>query len=334
MGTVYVTCEDSILKKLDERLVIVGPERNVILDVPLLRVEAVLVYGRATVTPALVMDLLERRIPLTFLSVFGRYLGCLQPELNKNSPLRTAQWQLTQQPERAVAVVRGFIRGKLANYRIACQRAQRDHGIDLSGAVIGLAQAIHHLTTTSQVDQLRGHEGNGSRIYFQSLPQLLRNPAFTFSQRVRRPPTDPVNALLSFGYALLRHECQSMLNIVGFDPYRGLLHCERYGRPNLALDLMEEFRPLVVDSVVLATLNREILQPTDFTVEAVSGAVRLTDGGRKVFLKQYEQRLNGTFKHPVLQKQCSFRQAIEWQARLLAKFALGTTDQYPPLILK
>ncbi|WP_218080767.1 type I-D CRISPR-associated endonuclease Cas1d [Anthocerotibacter panamensis] len=334
MGTVYITCEDSILKKQDERLWVVSPERVTLLDVPLLRVEAVVVLGRATVTPGLVAVLLERGIPLSFLTGTGRYLGCLQPELGKNSPLRSAQWRLAQCPERAEAVVQAFIRGKLANYRHGLQRAQRDHGLALEAPILALAQAIEALAVTRGVDQLRGHEGNGSRVYFGHFQHLVRHPEFTFQRRVRRPPTDPVNALLSFGYALLRHDCQSAVNIVGFDPYLGFLHCERYGRPNLALDLMEEFRPLIVDSVVLATLNRGMLTLSDFSTEAVSGAVRLSDKGRKLFLKQYELRMNSTFKHPVLQKQCSYRQALEWQARLLARYALGSTDKYPPLILK
>jgi CRISPR-associated protein Cas1 len=334
MGTVYVTCEDSILKKQDERLLVVGPERTKLLDVPLLRVEGIVLVGRATVTSSLVEELLERRIPLTFLTVSGRYLGALEPELGKNSPLRAAQWQLSQEPQRTAHVVQAFIRGKLANYRMSFQRAQRDHNLDLEASILALAQTIDSLTATADVDKLRGYEGLGSRIYFQHFNQLLRNQEFSFTQRVRRPPTDPINALLSFGYALLRHTCQSAVNIVGFDPYLGFLHYERYGRPNLALDMMEEFRPLVVDAVVLTLINRQMLKPEDFMTEPISNAVRLTDSGRKIFLKQFEQRLHGTFKHPVLQKQCSYRQSMEWQGRLLAKFALGSTDKYPPLILK
>ncbi len=334
MGTVYVTCEDSILKKQDERLIGVNSERVKVLDVPLLRVEGVVLVGRATVTSGLVAELLERRIPLTFLTLTGHYLGSLEPELGKNSPLRSAQWRLSQDPARTAHVVRAFIRGKLANYRVSFQRVQRDHDLDLGENITAIAQAIHALESVEDVDKLRGYEGLGSRIYFQSFSQLLRNSDFAFKQRVRRPPTDPVNALLSFGYALLRHTCQSAVNIVGFDPYLGFLHCERYGRPNLALDMMEEFRPLVVDATVLTLLNRQMLTTADFVTEPISQAVKLTDSGRKIFLKQFEQRLNTTFKHPILQKQCNYRQAAEWQGRLLAKFALGSTDKYPPLIMR
>ena len=147
-------------------------------------------------------------------------------------------------------------------------------------------------------------------------------------------PTDPVNALLSLGYALLRHDVQSAINIVGFDPYLGFLHRQRYGRSSLALDLMEEFRPLVVDAVVVSVINKKLLKPDDFLSEPVSGAVSLNQEGLRSFLRAYEMKKQTKFKHPVLQKQCTYQEAFEWQARLLAKYVLGETEQYPPLVLK
>lgn len=143
-----------------------------------------------------------------------------------------------------------------------------------------------------------------------------------------------MNALLSFGYALLRHDVQGAVNVVGFDPYLGYLHVQRYGRPGLALDLMEEFRPLVVDAMVLSAINRRSLTLADFTSELLSGAVSLSDDGRRTFLRLYEQKKQSQFKHPVLGRKCTYQEAFEIQARLLAKYLMGETHKYPPLVLK
>ena len=181
---------------------------------------------------------------------------------------------------------------------------------------------------------MRGLEGSGSAAYFGCFNQLIRNSQFSFTKRVRRPATDSVNSLLSFGYSLLRHDVQSAVNIVGFDPYLGYLHFDRYNRPSLALDLMEEFRPLVVDAVVLSILNKQLLTRADFVTEPLSGAVSLTSEGRKIFLTNYERKKQSEFKHPVMGRKCTYREAFELQARLLSKYLMGTTDKYPPLFLK
>lgn len=195
-------------------------------------------------------------------------------------------------------------------------------------------EAIAPIPKTNNINSLRGLEGAGSAAYFGSFNQMIRNQGFEFVTRNRRPPTDPVNALLSLGYALLRHDIQSALNIVGFDPYLGYLHVQHYGRPSLALDLMEEFRPLVVDAVVLSSINRRAIFLADFTTEPLSNAVSLTPEGLRTFLRLYEQKKQSKFKHPVLQRQCTYQEAFEIQARLLAKYLMGETDKYPPLILK
>lgn len=227
------------------------------------------------------------------------------------------------------------MRGKLKNYRIALLRAQREHeDTQLAAAITRLDNAIGPIERTASIDSLRGLEGAGSAAYFGSFDKLIRADGFSFEARRRRPPTDPVNALLSFGYSLLAHDIQSAVNIVGFDPYLGYLHTERYGRPSLALDLMEEFRPLVVDAMVLSALNRRALVVPDFTTEPLSKAVSLSNEGRKTFLRLYEQKKQSKFKHPVLQKQCTYQEAFEIQARLLGKYLMSETDKYPPLILK
>ncbi|MBW4651203.1 MAG: type I-D CRISPR-associated endonuclease Cas1d [Kastovskya adunca ATA6-11-RM4] len=334
MGTVYITQPDAFIGKIDERLN-VKANKQTLLDVPLLKVDGVVVLGRATISPAALTELLERQIPLSFLTGTGRYLGRLEPGLSKNIFVRSAQWQAAGESEKAVQVVRGCVRGKLKNYRNLLMRSQRENpSLSLQPAITRLEQAIAPISKTASIASLRGLEGSGSAAYFGCFGQLIRAEGFQFNARRRRPPTDPVNALLSFGYSLLAHDLQSAIAIVGFDPYLGYLHTERYGRPSLALDLMEEFRPLVVDAVVLAALNKRSLTPNDFTCEPLSQAVSLTKDGLHTFLRLYEQKKQSKFKHPVLGQQRTYQEAFETQARLLAKFLLGQTEQYPPLILK
>ncbi|NJN86231.1 MAG: type I-D CRISPR-associated endonuclease Cas1 [Leptolyngbyaceae cyanobacterium SL_7_1] len=342
MGTLYITHDDSFIGKTDERLT-VRANKQTLLDVPLIKVDGVVVLGRATISPAAVIELLERKIALSFLTSMGRYLGRLEPELTKNIFVRSAQWKASLAAsaeqhvpsEAASHLVQGFVRGKLKNYRIAFLRAQREFPeLDLHKPIAQLEQAIAPIDATTEINSLRGLEGSGSAAYFGRFGSLIRVDGFCFTTRNRRPPTDPVNALLSLGYALLRHDVQSAVNLVGFDPYLGYLHTERYGRPSLALDLMEEFRPLVVDAIVLSAINRRALSPENFVTEPLSGAVSLTPDGLRIFLRLYEQKKQSKFKHPVLQTQCTYQEAFEIQARLLAKYLLGETDKYPPLVLK
>lgn len=334
MGTLYITQNDAYIGKTDERLT-VRANKQTLLDVPLIKLDGVVIMGRSTVSPAVVIELLERQIPLSFLTQTGRYLGRLEPELTKNIFVRAAQWQAVAPSEQASHLVRGFVRGKLKNYRHALLRGQReDPERDFQKALAQLEQAIAPIDHTAAIDSLRGLEGSGSAAYFGCFDRLIRADDFQFAARRRRPPTDPVNALLSLGYALLRHDVQSAVNLVGFDPYLGYLHTQRYGRPSLALDLMEEFRPLVVDAVVLSSLNRRAIVPGDFTTEPLSGAVSLTPEGLRTFLKLYELKKQSKFKHPVLQTQCSYQESFEIQARLLSKYLLQETDKYPPLVLK
>lgn len=334
MGTVYITENDAFIGKTDERLN-VRANKKTLLDVPLIKVDGVVVMGRATVSPAILSELLERKIPLSFVTQTGRYLGRLEPELTKNIFVRKAQWQAAGESERALHIVRGFVRGKLKNYRNILLRREREGSeLNLQSRIKSLEQAIAPIDATNSINSLRGLEGAGSAAYFACFNQLIKNSEFQFQARNRRPPTDPVNALLSFGYSLLRHDIQAAVNVVGFDPYLGYLHVERYGRPSLALDLMEEFRPLVVDAVVLSALNKRFLALSDFTTEPLSGAVSLTTEGLKTFLRLYEQKKQSKFKHPVMQRQCTYQEAFEIQARLLAKYLMSEIDKYPPLILK
>jgi len=334
MGTVYITQDDAFIGKTDERLTVKFDKKN-LLDLPLIKIDGVVILGRATVSPAVVFELLSRHIPLSFLTGTGRYLGRLEPEVTKNIFVRSAQWKAAGESEMAIHLVRGFVRGKLKNYRtILLRREREDSQLDLQSHIKRLEGAIAPIDKTNSIDSLRGLEGAGSAAYFGCFNQLIKSSNFQFEARHRRPPTDPVNALLSLGYSLLRHDVQSAVNIVGFDPYLGYLHLERYGRPSLALDLMEEFRPLVVDSLVFSAVNKGQLAPADFTAEPLSGAVSLTKDGLKIFLRLYEEKKQSKFKHPVMGVQRTYQEAFEIQGRLMAKYLMGEIDKYPPLVIR
>ncbi|MBD2384634.1 type I-D CRISPR-associated endonuclease Cas1d [Cylindrospermum sp. FACHB-282] len=334
MSTVYVMENDAFIGKVDERLT-VKADKKTILDVPLIKINGIVVLGRATVSPAVITELLKNQICLTFLTENGKYLGRLEPEVTKNIFIRKAQWQAAGESLEAIHLVRAFVRGKLKNYRQVLLRAQREYAhLKLSSHITRLENAIAPINQTSKINSLRGLEGAGSAAYFGCFDQLIKTSEFEFATRNRRPPTDPVNALLSFGYSLLRHDVQSAVNIAGFDPYLGYLHVERYGRPSLALDVMEEFRPLVVDGMVLSLINKRSLTPDNFITEPLSGAVNLTKEGLRIFLTAYQQKKQSSFKHPVMGTKCTYQEAFEIQARLLGKYLMGEVDKYPPLVLK
>jgi CRISP-associated protein Cas1 len=334
MGTIYVTQDDSFISKIDERLN-VKFDKKIILDVPLIKVDGLVVMGRSSISPAAIAELIDKKIPLTFLTNNGKYIARLEPEMSKNIFVRNAQWKAAGESAQAVHVTQGFVRGKLKNYRQTLQQSQRRYSeLDLSAGIAQLTNAIASLEKVDSINSIRGLEGAGSAAYFGCFNQLIRVESFSFTTRNRRPPVDPVNSLLSLGYSLLRHDIQGALNIVGFDPYLGYLHTERYGRPSLALDLMEEFRPLIVDAVVLTAINRRMLTPKDFITEPVSNAVSLTKEGLHTFLRLYQEKKQDKFKHPVLQKQHTYQETFEIQARLLAKYLLGELDKYPPLVMK
>jgi CRISPR-associated protein Cas1 len=261
-------------------------------------------------------------------------VGRIEPALSKNSLLRAAQYRAAFNPATTITLARHMVRGKLSNMRVFLQRANR--GLDdpaLTQAVERLKMQLLAVDAADSTDQLRGMEGAGSAVYFGVFANLIKAEGMSFTKRVRRPPTDPVNALLSFGYALLANDLHSAVNTVGFDPYQGYLHVGHYGRPSLALDLMEEFRPLIADSVVLLCLNKRIIGPEDFTVE-LGNVCRLSEAARKKFLVQYEERKNTEIQHPIFDYKVTYQRCFELQARLLAKYLQGEIAEYPPLITR
>ena len=363
MSTLYITQQDATLRKIDERLR-VTVKKDVLLDVPMIKISQVVLYGRITVTAATVAALMERQIEICYLTQHGQYLGRLQPKFSKNSLLRREQYRAAFDLERCVQLARGFVLGKLLNMRTWLMRMNRKlEQPEIEKSVKRIKLACDGAKEANTVDRLRGHEGEGSAAYFSAFKHLIRPPKppleepvrsqailgeveglqeggrgvpsqrWVFEKRVRRPPTDPVNSLLSFGYTLLTNELFSAVNVVGFDPYVGYLHATRYGRASLPLDLIEEFRPVIVDSVVISAINNDVLTHADFC-EEMGGLIRLTDEGRKKFLMHYENRKKTEFKHPVLKQKMTYQRCFEQQARFLAKTLQGELDEYPPLLIK
>ncbi len=361
MPTLYLTEDRSLVRRdTEDCLLIQVPEQHgkegaaaYKRRVPLVKVESVVVMGEVTLTASALHMLLDKNIEIHFLDGIGRSKGHLSPALSKNSLLRLAQHRAHINGQQRYELARRFAIGKLSNQRTMLQRYQRRLTDPmLSQAIETITASLKRLATPmtentegptlttgdvgikgTLIETILGLEGAGSSAYFHCFGRLLVDQeTWPFNGRVRRPPTDPVNALLSYGYSILTSHVSSAVQIVGFDPCIGYLHSSTYGRPALALDLMEEFRPLIVDSVVLSILNNRMLTPNDFHCEL--GAYRLKKEPRKIFLTRLEERLNEEITHPVFGYKAKYRYCIELQARLAAKYLTGETDVYPPLIMR
>jgi len=332
MSTLYINQNDCLVKKVDERLKVIQGKETLI-DIPLIKISQVVIFGRVTVTPEVFFELSQRRISLCYLSEFGKYKTRLETNFSKNILLRIAQYQAYFSEEKKCALAAAFVKGKLLNYRNAILRLQRESDLDLSAPVNRIKEMIKKAAKSESVDQIRGYEGAGSADYFALFPKMIKNEDFKFYRREKHPPPDSVNALLSLGYGLLRNDLDAAINIVGFDPYLGYLHSDRYGRASLSLDLMEEFRAILVDSVVLQMVNRRQISPDDFS-EEFNGSVMLKEEARKKFFKCYEQRKLTEFRHPYFNYQVNYIRCFELQARILAKYLSGEIEEYIPLVMR
>lgn len=355
MTTLYLTEQRSLVRKDGDTLVVEipadkdkGTEKRKV-RVPLLKVDQVVVYGDSTITSPALSALLDRPADICFLTYHGQFKGRLTNGFTKNAGLRIAQHRqaIVNDPNRALLAARAFVQGKLANMRTLLLRFNRKLDQEaIQTATEAMARILKEVESlqpdglpidparpqlNSAWGRLLGLEGSGSAQYFGVFHHLLKQE-LGFRKRVRRPPTDPVNAMLSFGYVLLMNQVASSVNIAGLDPYIGFLHGSKYGKPALALDLMEEFRPIVVDSTVLTLINTGAIKADDFS--ETLGAFRLSEAGRKTFLQKYEERLNTAIRHPTFDQQVTYRKAIELQTRLLGKWLTGEISEYPPFIVR
>lgn len=350
MGTLYLNEQYSLVRHEGEALVVDIPgdqttnraRRKV--RVPLIKVDQVVVFGEVTMTASAMRTLLERRVAIHYLTKHGRSYGSVAPDPSKNAALRVAQHRAFNNPQRRFELARSFVRGKLRNLRTVLLRYERKHedgsAAEAARQIKGAVQALERLVPMADVapddrmhglGQIFGCEGDGSAAYFRTFGSLLL-PPWEFNGRVRRPPRDPVNALLSFGYVILIQQAASLINLVGLDRDVGFLHSPGFGKPALALDLVEEFRPLIVDSVAVTLLNTGVLRPIDF--ENDLGSVRLKDEPRKLFLEKLEERLNSTIQHPYFGYTTTYRRCIELQVRLLSKVLLGEIPAYIPFMVR
>lgn len=312
MSVVYITQQGAVVSKQGERL-IVTHEAVPLLDQPLLHVSQVVLFGNITLTAPAASLLLNKRVEVVFLSCRGRYKGRLQPECSQTVDVRRNQYLLATDPSFCLRTARAFIQGKIHNAIQLCLRHRDKRGGEHLGVLQRLARQIPRAV---DIDVLRGYEGTAAAAYFARYRQLLKYD-LGFTRRVRRPPTDPVNVLLSLGYTLLFNNVHAMINLVGLDPYQGFFHSERAGHAALVSDLMEEFRPLIVDSVVLWVINSRVLGKKDFVRRGAG--LSLKPDGLKKFLKHYEDRLQTRVVHPRRGERMTYLQTIEQQARLLVR---------------
>lgn len=325
MTTLYLLQPNATLGKKHEafNLAIQQPDESwARQNIPAQTVEQIVLMGHPSVTGEAVAYALELGIPIHHLSGFGKYLGSALPGYSRNGQLRLAQYALYHNTPERLRCVQSIVAAKIHNQALVL--AKRDHHAQT------LKGYKKQVKTQTSLDQVRGVEGIAARDYFAGFQELL-DPVWGFTGRNRRPPRDPVNALLSFAYSLLQVQVMAAVHVVGLDPYIGYLHEVHHGQPALVLDLMEEFRPLVGDRLALSLLNRKELKPEDFTTELE--ACRLSDDARKVFLKGFEGKMNEEFVHPVFQYKCTYRRAIELQARLFARH-LQEDIPYKPLQLR
>lgn len=287
-------------------------------------------HGSAHITLPALRAALASGIPVGLFTFGGWYYGRVHGHDHKNVLLRQAQFAIARDPVRCLTIARRLVRGKIKNARVMLRRNSRA----LDRRVLDdLAGHARRADGAESQDTLLGIEGSAARLYFQHFDGMLRQDVpFSFETRNRRPPRDPVNALLSFAYALLTAEWTATLSTVGFDPYQGFYHQPRYGRPSLALDLMEEFRPIIADSVVIGAINNGIIGTDDFVVSATAAA--LTASGRKRFIQAFERRLDELVTHPVFGYRLSYRRVLDVQARLLARYLMGEIDDYPEFVTR
>ncbi|GGJ23380.1 CRISPR-associated endonuclease Cas1 [Paenibacillus hunanensis] len=341
LNTLYVTAADSYLARDGENvLVLMGDkEQREKFRVPVHNLEQIVTFGYTGASPALFHLCAERGVGLTFLNEHGAFQARIQGKVNGNVLLRRKQYRWAD-GEEAVEVAGRFIQAKIINSRSVLRRAMRDHASEINVLkVTEAAQALKRLSLSvlkmPTGNTIRGAEGKAAKIYFGAMNELILadREVFQMKTRNRRPPLDPLNALLSFLYTLLRIDVHSALETVGLDPAVGFLHRDRPGRASLALDVMEELRPYLADRLVLSLINRRQLSAKSFIYKE-NGAVLLKDEARKEVLAAWQKRKQEEITHPFLGEKIALGLLPYAQALLLARYIRGDLDSYPPFLWK
>ena len=333
---VYVQARGAKVAKDGETLQIFVDDQKVT-SARLAEVSQLVLWGNIYLTTPALQELMVREIPVSWHSFGGWFMGHTIGTGHKNVELRTAQYRASFDPDRCLRIARGLVVAKIQNSRTLLRRNWKS-GEAPEAILDGFRQDIDLAKRVRSLQELLGAEGNAAARYFRHFAELIRKPpeqenfAFDFTHRNRRPPADPVNALLSFAYSLLVRTWTVTLTAVGFDPYRGFYHQPRYGRPALALDMMEPFRPLIADSSVIQAINNGEIKPTDFV--SAAGSVALDAEGRKRFIATFERRLDHEITHPLFEYRISYRRLLELQARLMARHLQGEIDDYPNFVTR
>ena len=339
LNTLYITSSGKYLS-LDGENIVVSEKDEEVTRVPLHNLEAVVTFGYTGASPALMGACAERNISLSFLTPSGRFLARVTGSQWGNILLRREQYRIAGSPEKSLKIARNFIVGKLYNSKWVIERVCRDYPMrvdveKLRSVSAKLSGAVIEAKGAASADFLRGIEGKAASDYFSVFDDMIlqQKTDFAFSGRSRRPPLDPINAMLSFAYTLLTGMCSSALETVGLDPYEGFFHTERPGRASLSLDLVEELRSVIADRFVLTLINKRIADPSCF-IKKESGAVIMTDSFRKTFLSQWQSKKQEVITHPFLDEKVEWGMVPFSQALLLARYIRGDLDEYPPFFWK
>lgn len=339
LNTLYILSEDIYLS-LDGENVVANRDKQVLARYPLHTLQNIVTFSYAGASPALMGACAQKGIGLALCTPRGKFLARVCGSSNGNVLLRRAQYRAADDPVESCRIGRTMIFGKLYNARWSIERTRRDHGLRIDGESLSAASRQLHallpqVKEETSLERLRGLEGVGACAYFNVWDAMILGDkeTFYFHTRSRRPPLDAVNALLSFAYSLLAHDCACALESVGLDSYVGFLHRDRPGRTSLALDLMEELRPCMADRFVLTLINHRMVKSSDF-LHMESGAVLLTDDGRKTFLKSWQEKKKEKLTHPYLGEKLSWGMIPYVQALLLARGLRGDLDAYPPFLWK
>jgi len=339
LNILFVTSQGAYLNKEGET-VVVSVERVTKLQVPIHTLQGIVCFGNVAMSPFLMGHCAEQQVSVSFLTEYGKFLASVHGKVSGNVLLRRAQYRMADDSACSAKVASNILKGKIANARSVLQRAGRDHGDKLdaqkvTNVVARLQQSLQKLDVMTDLDSLRGVEGDSAADYFDVFDELIvaQKNAFVFDGRNRRPPQDNVNCLLSFVYTLLMHDVRSALEVVGLDPCVGFLHRDRPGRAGLALDLMEEFRAVIADRLVLSLINRLQVNAKDFE-QSATGAVLMKNAARKELLTAYQKRKQEEVVHPFINETVPVGMLFYVQAMLLARFIRGDIDGYPPYIWK
>lgn len=336
LNTLYVTTPEAYLTK-DGLNVVISVNQQEVFRIPIVNIEHIMTFGYVGASPGLMKLCADNGVSLTFLSPNGRFIGRFQGPVTGNVLLRTRQYRLASDLNYSLSLARIIIAAKINNYRQILLRHLRDYGSDthIEEAERKLKYCKSLALKSSSSNELRGHEGDAAATYFSVFAHLLRNndPTFRFNGRNRRPPRDAVNCMLSFIYTLIASDCTAALESVGLDPYVGLFHTLRPGRPSLALDIMEEMRAYLGDRVVLSLINRKQVSGRDFISQG-EDTVTTTEEGRKTILQAWQQRKKEIITHPFLNEKIQIGLLPYVQSQLLARAIRDSIEIYPPFLIK